>query len=77
MNDNQPANPVASPAPTGILNFDGVEYPMDSLSEEARNQLGNLRATDAELARLRQQAAITQTARMAYLQALKAALTKA
>ena len=77
VNQNQPTPPAASPAPAGTLSFDGVEYLIDSLSEEARNQLGNVRATDLEIARLRQQAAIMQTARSAYLQALKAALPKA
>ncbi len=77
MNETETTQPVATPAPAATLNFDGVEYALDSLNEEARNQLGNVRATDLEIARLRQQAAIMQTARMAYLQALKAALTKA
>jgi hypothetical protein len=77
MNEIEITTPAATPAPTPTLNFDGVEYALDSLSEEARNQLGNVRATDLELARLRQQAAIMQTARMAYLQALKNALPKA
>lgn len=51
--------------------IDGKEYAMDQLSEEARNQVLNLRVTDQEIARLNQQLAIAQTARVAYANALK------
>jgi nicotinic acid phosphoribosyltransferase len=61
----------------GTLIFDGVEYAMDQLSEEARTQITNLRATDSEIARLRQHLAIFQTARSAYASALKQALPPA
>ena len=74
MTENTATN---TPATSGTLTVDGVEYAIDSLNEEARNQLANVRATDMELAHLRQQAAIVQTARGVYVQALKAALTKA
>lgn len=53
---------------------DGVEYDADSLSEEATNQLQSIQFVDAELARLNAQAAVLQTARMAYSNALKQAL---
>jgi hypothetical protein len=82
MSDTTTAAPAATTpataAPlTGTLNFDGVDYPMASLSDEARQQLANVRAADQELQHLRQQAAFVQTARLTYLHALKAALTKA
>lgn len=60
----------------GKLIFDGVEYALDGLSEEARNQVTNLRATDIEIARIRQHLAIFQTARSAYASALKQALVE-
>lgn len=47
---------------------------LDQLSDEARAQITNLRATDLEITRLKQQLAITQTAWMAYAAALKQAL---
>lgn len=77
MSDNNQTAATATAPLTGTLNFDGVEYPVASLSDEARQQLGNVRAADQELQRLRQQAAFVQTARLTYLHALKAALTKA
>ena len=56
------------------ITIDGVEYSADQLSETARQQVGNLRATDQEIQRLEQQLAICRTARAAYAQALKAQL---
>lgn len=68
-------NETASPATESPkLVFDGVEYEIAQLSEEARNQIGNVRACDMEIARLRQQMAILQTARNAYANALKQSL---
>ena len=56
------------------LTIDGVEYAADQLSERARAQVVNLRATDQEILRLEQQLAIFRTARAAYAQALKSQL---
>ena len=56
------------------ITIDGVEYDLDSLSDNARAQVVNLQATDQELARARSLVAILQTARMAYANALKAQL---
>ena len=50
-------------AKTGKIVIDGNEYNLNDLSEGAKQQIMNLRATDQELARLRQQAAIDNTAR--------------
>lgn len=52
------------------LTIDGTEYNLAELSENARNQVLNLRVTDQEIARLQQQLAIYQTARTAYARAL-------
>lgn len=46
------------------------QYDADALSEDARNQVANLRVTDQEIERVKQQLAIAQTARAAYAQAL-------
>lgn len=53
------------------VSIDGTEYALDSLSENARNQIANLRVTDQEITRLQQQLGIVKTARLAYANALK------
>jgi len=58
------------------IDIDGKSYEIDSLSGEAKSQLGNIRAVDAELQRLNQQKAIAQTARNAYARALQEELAK-
>ena len=56
------------------VTIDGTEYQWSDLSEEARNQLVNVRVTDQEISRREQQLAIARTARRAYANALSAAL---
>ncbi|MFZ2220044.1 MAG: hypothetical protein WAV85_15380 [Rhodoferax sp.] len=56
------------------ITIDNQNYDVDSLSDEAKAQLGSLQFVDAELARLNAQAAVLQTARIAYANALNAAL---
>ncbi len=56
------------------VTIDNREYDLDTLSEDARAQLQSLQFVNAELARLQAQAAVLQTARSAYSQALKKAL---
>jgi len=56
------------------VTINGTPYKLADLSDEAKNQLMNLRVTDQEIERLKQKTAITQTARMAYAKALEAAL---
>lgn len=58
------------------ITIDGKEYAVDALSENARNQITNLRVTDQEIVRLKQQLAIAQTARAAYANALQAELPR-
>ncbi|WP_404342572.1 DUF6447 family protein [Vreelandella venusta] len=58
------------------ITIDGVEYNVANLSENARNQVVNLRVTDAEIEKLQQQLAIFQTARTAYAKALSEELPK-
>ena len=52
------------------LTIDGKEYNTADLSENAKAQVTNLRVTDQEIAKLKQQLAIYQTARAAYARAL-------
>lgn len=56
------------------IKIDEIEYDVDSLSKEANEQLQNLQFVDQELARLQAKAAVLQTARSTYANALKAAL---
>ena len=56
------------------ITIDNQSYDLDTLSTEAKAQLQSLQFVDAELARLQAQAAVLQTARMAYAKALNEAL---
>lgn len=51
--------------------IDGQEYLLEDLSDVAKQQLGSLKATDAEIARLESQLAMLKTARIAYARAAK------
>jgi|TARA_R110001592_G_scaffold229052_1_gene485670 hypothetical protein len=56
------------------IKIDDTEYDLDSLSAEANEQLQSLQFVDQELARLQAKAAVLQTARNTYANALQAAL---
>ena len=56
------------------ITVDNKEYDFDSLSSEAKAQAASLQFVDTELARLKAQIAVLQTARIAYGNALQAAL---
>lgn len=56
------------------ITLDNIEYDTDTFSPEAKNQLQSIQFVDSELARLNAQAAVLQTARIAYGKALKEAL---
>lgn len=58
------------------IDIDGKTYEIDQLSDEAKAQLGNIQAVDAEIQRLEQRKAIAQTARNAYARALQEELAK-
>lgn len=66
------AESTASPS----VRIDDVDYALDSLSPEARQQLANLQATDQELARVQSLAAMLQAARLTYADLLRKALPK-
>jgi cell division protein ZapA (FtsZ GTPase activity inhibitor) len=53
------------------LTVDGKEYDANSISDNAKNIIANVQFADQELARLRLQNAALQTARQAYVTALK------
>ena len=74
MTETAAPTAAKTPSAAGTITIDGVTYVLDQLSEEARTQIANLRGCDLEIARLKQQLAITQTAWMAYAAALKQAL---
>jgi hypothetical protein len=59
-----------------MIQIDDKEYDLDKLSDDAKNQLVSLQFVDQELQKLNAQAAVLQTARIAYAQALKEALPK-
>ena len=56
------------------IKIDNKEYDLESLSDDAKAQLGSIQFVDSELARLQAKAAALQTAKAAYLQALKSSL---
>ncbi len=56
------------------LMLDGVEYDVNSLSDNAKGQLRGVQVAEAEIKRLNIQIALAQTARGAYMQALQAEL---
>lgn len=53
------------------VTIDQVEYNLNDLTDEAKAQLQALQAVDRKLQELQETAAILQTARNAYSQALK------
>jgi len=57
-----------------IIKIDDQDYDLDQLSDAAKAQLASLQFVDSELQRLSAQAAVLQTARMAYSKALAEAL---
>ncbi len=59
-----------------MIHIDDKEYDFDTLSEEAKAQLISLQFVDGELQRLNAQAAVLQTARVAYSRALNELLEK-
>jgi hypothetical protein len=60
-----------------MVRIDGKDYSMENLSEDARAQVVSLRFVEAEIARLNASLAMANTARNAYLRALKDAMDAA
>lgn len=70
---SQPLLQKSKPMPT--IQIDNIAYDLDSLSDDAKAQLQSIQFVDQELARLQAQMAAMQTARNAYVNALKLALS--
>ena len=56
--------------------LDGVEYNYESLSENAKAQISNIKFVDEQIQQLNNEWAIADTARIGYTNALKAELEK-
>lgn len=56
------------------VKIDNQDYELDQLSEEVKAQLGSIQFCDQELTRMKILTAALQTAKNAYLQALKTSL---
>ncbi len=61
----------------GIIKIDDKDYDFDTLPQAAKDQLQSMQFVDGELARLQAQAAVLQTARVAYSKALNESLNEA
>ena len=59
-----------------LITIDERQYELDLLSSTTKEQLASLQFVDAEIQKLQAQLAVYQTARMAYSNALKAALPR-
>ena len=58
------------------ITIDGKEYDSDSLSDNAKNQLGSLQFVQREIARLEGELAVHKTAATAYSTALNQELNE-
>ena len=56
------------------IKIDDVDYNLEDLSDDAKNQLASLQFVQGEVKRLEAQLAVCKTASLAYSQALKNAL---
>ncbi len=76
--DKTPAPVMSKPssAPSPQITIDGVAYSLSELTDVAKQQLGNVRAVDAELAQIQRQRGIASVARSVYVTAVSAALPK-
>lgn len=58
------------------ISIDGVEYKLADLSDDAKAQIQSLQFVEGEIARLNAQAAVFNTAKIAYQTALKELLAE-
>lgn len=58
------------------LNIDGVEYFMDDLSDAAKSQIENINFSDNQILQLKNELAISKTAKRGYLELLTAELSQ-
>ena len=64
-------------ASENIVTIDGVDYAISELSENARQQVSNIRFADSQLQQLNNELAVADTARIGYTNALKSEIAKA
>ncbi len=58
------------------VTIDDVEYNLEDLTDNAKAQLTNIQFVDAQIQQLNNEWAVSDTARIAYTNALKAELVK-
>lgn len=58
------------------ITVDGIEYNSEDLSDNGKAQLASLQFLEVQLSKLRSEIAVFQTARTAYVSALKSELDK-
>jgi hypothetical protein len=58
------------------ITIDDVEYDTDNMSDNAKAQVASLQFNEAHMNRLRNELAIADTAKIAYVNALKVELSK-
>ncbi len=58
------------------ITIDGITYDLDTLPEDVKGQVNNLRATEAELARQQALVSMLKAARLQYQHLLKIELKK-
>lgn len=61
---------------SGVITIDGVDYPMNNLSDNAKAQLANIEFVDKQIQQLNNEWAVADTARIGYSRALKNELAK-
>lgn len=58
------------------ISIDGVDYNLDELSDNAKAQVASIQFVDEQIQQLNNEWAVSDTARVAYLAALKSDLSK-
>jgi len=56
------------------ITFDGMEYNTEDLSDNAKAQIASLQFLEAQMAKIKSEIAVYETAKSTYIQALKAEL---
>ena len=56
------------------ITVDGMEYNSEDLSDNAKAQIASLQFLEAQMAKIKSEIAVYETAKSAYIQALKAEL---
>jgi hypothetical protein len=56
------------------ITVDGMEYNTEDLSDNAKAQIASLQFLEAQMAKIKSEIAVYETAKSAYIQALKAEL---